>query len=356
MNKFTFHLVGLPHTNVSNEHSSCAFNQKVKKFGQMMKSLGHTVYLYSSEFFDESSCTTHITCITEEERVACLNGKHYTKASFDYSLPHWKKFNSIAIDGIKLRIQHKDIICVIGGLAHKEIADAFPNNMTVEFGIGYSGTFSKYRVFESYAWMHTIYGQQYGAQAAHGNFFDDVIPSYFDISEFPMVETKNDYFLFIGRITEDKGYRIAIEACKALNKRLIIAGSGQSPDWGEYVGEVDSVRRGELMSRAKAVFVPSTYIEPFGSVAVEAQLCGTPVICTDWGALTETVIEGVTGYRCRTLKEFVDATKSADLGELNYQTIRDWAVAHYSLEVVAEQYQDYFDRLLTLYDNGWYQL
>lgn len=350
----TFHLVALPHTNVNEEHSSCAFNQKVLKFAKMMKSLGHVVYLYSSEKTD-APFDHHYICITEEERIACLEGKHYTKASFDYTKPHWKRFNGEAIRQMKEVIKPQDFICVIGGLAHKEIADAFPQNMTVEFGIGYSGTFAKYRVFESYAWMHTLYGAQQGAQGSAGIWFDEVIPSYFDVDEFPFEEEKDDYYLFIGRLVPDKGFSIAQEVCEKMGKRLILAGPGEHTGYGEFVGEVNPKERGKLMSKAKAVFVPSTYLEPFGSVAAEAQLCGTPVISTDWGAFTETVLDGTTGYRCRSFKEFCDAVESIENEELDHQEIRDWATSHYSMPVVAGLYEDYFLRLLTLWDKGWYQ-
>lgn len=352
----TFHVVALPHTNVTAEHSSCAFNQKVLKFCRMMKMRGHKVMLYSSEKFEEGICDGHVTCITEEERIACLEGKHYTEASFDYTRPHWKSFNAKAIAGIGRSIQPQDFICVIGGLAHKEIADAFPNNMTVEFGIGYSGTFAPYRVFESYAWMHTVYGQQQGAQNAHGIWFDEVIPSYFDLDDFPSIPSaKQDYYLFLGRLTGDKGYTIAREVCEKLGKRLILAGP-KGPDYqegyGEYVGEADVVKRGNLMANAQAVFVPSLYIEPFGSVAVEAQLCGTAVICTDWGAFTETVIEGVTGFHCRTFKQFLEATEKVK--NLDPYEIQRHAQDTYSLESVSLMYEEYFYRLMTLWGKGWY--
>lgn len=107
------------------------------------------------------------------------------------------------------------------------------------------------------------------------------------------------------------------------------------------------------MGKAKAVFVPTIYIEPFGSVAVEAQLCGTPVITSDWGAFTETNHHGVTGYRCRTFQQFVDATVLAP--KLNTKVIRKVA-EKYSLDNVAKQYDDYFKRLLTLWADGWYNL
>lgn len=347
-----FHLVALPHTDVSTEHSACAFNQKVLKFAAMMTGLGHEVFLYSSEK-SEAIVTEHIVCITEEERVACLNGKHYTEASFDYSLPHWQKFNNTVIEGIEKRRMPQDFICVIGGLAHKQIADAFPDMQTVEFGIGYGGVFSPYKVFESYAWMHTVYGAlARDPNQADGNYFDEVIPNYFDVSEFPFSDTKDDYYLYIGRLTDRKGWRVAQEVCEKLGKTLVVAGPGEFDGYGEYVGVVDSKTRGELMSKARAVFVPTQYIEPFGSVHIEAMLCGTPVITTDWGAFTETVENGVNGFRCRSFQDYLDAARKVEV--LNPKAIAIDAQLKYAMPVIAKRYEKYFEKLLTLWGDGWY--
>lgn len=351
-----FHLVALPHTNVSEEHTACAFNQKVLKFAKMMMSLGHEVYLYSSEVATPD-VTEHIVCITEKERIACLNGKHYTDASFDYNLPHWRKFNGKVIEGIKARRKPQDFICVIGGLAHKEIADALPDMQTVEFGIGYGGVFAPYKVFESYAWMHTVYGAltRGNPNAADGGFYDGVIPSYFETYKFPIAEKTSDYYLYIGRLTDRKGWKIAQDVCESLGQRLIVAGPGDFEGYGEYVGVVDEKTRGELMSSARAVFVPTIYVEPFGSVHIEANLCGTPVITTDWGVFTETVENGVNGYRCRTLQEFIDAALDVDKWSLDKRSkIQEVAQHLYGMENVRHEYDKYFRKLLTLWGDGWY--
>ena len=56
--------------------------------------------------------------------------------------------------------------------------------MVVEYGIGYNGTFAKYRVFESYAHMHKIWGAQ-GGFDPDGKFYDVVIPNYFEPGRLP---------------------------------------------------------------------------------------------------------------------------------------------------------------------------
>ena len=347
-----FHLVSLPHTHTTDAFSACAFTEKVRKFSIMMTRLGHEVFLYAGAQ-NEAPCTEHIACISEDDRRKAVGKSHYCMASFDASLPHWLTFNGNAIREIGKRIQQQDFICVIGGTSHQPIAMAFPHHMTVEFGIGYPGTFAKYRVFESYAWMHTVYGAQAGnPAAADGVWFDDVIPGYFEVERFPFSAEKDDYYFFIGRLIERKGYSIAVETCKRPGARLLIAGQGTPPEYGEYLGVIGPEERGRIMSRARAVFVPTTYIEPFGNVAVEAQGCGTPVISTDWGAMTETVEHGKTGFRCRMLSEFVEAATKVD--QLDYAYIRERAQRLYSLETIAERYDRYFRRLLTLWDRGWY--
>jgi glycosyltransferase involved in cell wall biosynthesis len=348
-----FHVTALPHTQTTEEYLSCAYTAKVINFCRMMMGLGHEVFLYSGEQND-APCTEHVVCVRERDRAAHVGDLHFTSASFDYNLPFWRNANALAAEQIRIRSEPQDFICVIGGYAQKQIADALPALMTVEFGVGYGGTFTQKRVFESYAWMHLVYGAQ-SMNRPHdidGNWWDTVIPGYLDPAMFPFEEEKDDYFLFIGRLVDRKGFRIAADVCFDLGARLVVAGQGEPPLGCEYAGIVGPKERGILMSKAKAVFVPTQYIEPFGNVNVEAQACGTPVITTDWGAFTETVVQGVTGYRCRTFGEFKAAAQN--VGNLDPKTIRDRAVSLYSMDTIAKMYEEYFTRLLLLWGDGWY--
>ena len=348
-----FHVINLPHTQTTKEFINCAYTEKVRRFCNMMKSLGHTVYLYAGDQ-NEADADELITCITEEERLESLNGKHFTEGSFDSSLPHWQKFNGKVIAEMSKRIEQKDFICIIGGHAQKPVADFFPNHISVEYGIGYSGTFAKYRVFESYAWMHSMYGGWKDPTSANGNFFDTVINGYLEPEMFPFQPKKENYYLYVGRMIDRKGVDIASEVCQELGVKLIMAGPGNEiPSYGEYIGPIGPEERAKLMGGAIATFAPTKYIEPFGNVVIEAQACGTPTITTDWGAFTETNINGLTGYRCRTFDEFCRAAE--DVKSLDYKAIHERAVKLYSVDTIKYEYDKYFRRLLSIWDKGWYQ-
>jgi len=368
MDKFVFHVVGLPHTQTTKEYVPCAYTEKVRKFCNMMKSLGHTVYLYASEE-NEAACDELVTCITKKEQREMLGNNNWKKDFFnivwDENLPYWMTMNHRAVLEISKRVGKKDFICLIGGSCQKPIADAFPAHQVVEFGVGYIGIFAKHRVFESYSWMHNVYGMHKIENIVN---YDAVIPNYFEVDDFPFSAKKEDYFLFIGRMISRKGAHIAAEVCGMQGQKLIMAGQGIKEikddgtivsdelqikgDHVKHVGTVNVKQRGELMSKAKAVFVLTQYIGPFEGVQIEANLCGTPVITTDNGCFTENVIDGLNGFRTRTLGEIIHAMKNVD--KLDPYKIREFAIRNFSTERVQYQYQAYFESLHQLWDKGWY--
>lgn len=350
-----FHVIGMAHTQATKEYSSCAYTQKVRNFCKMMHERGHEVFLYAGEECDVE-VTEHLVCITEKERAAACKG-HYLNVEHKADAPHWVTFNGRACGHLASRARKGDFLCIIFGYAQKLIHHAYPILKCVEYGVGYHHTFAEHRVFESYAWMHSIYAAEKGTDR-DGVWFDDVIHGYLNPLDFPMgkpLNERKDYLLYMGRIINRKGVQIAAQVAKAAGKHLIVCGTGDDPPHGcQYLGEVGFERRAELMGNCRAVIAPTVYLEPFGNVAIEAQACGTPVITTDWGAFTETVIEGVTGFRCRVLQEFVDAVEAA--AWLDHNQIRYRAIERFSIDVIGDKYERYFQRLSTLWGKGWDQL
>jgi glycosyltransferase involved in cell wall biosynthesis len=360
-----FHCLSLPHTQTTKEYIACAYTMKAKRFCDMMTSLGHQVFLYASEEND-AKCDELITIAPKSDQLRWFGTQDRQKffnITWNRNDEHWVVTNRRAVEEINRRIQPKDFICVIGGNCQQDVAEAFPNHLVVEYGIGYSGVFADFKVFESYAHMHFIYGRM---DDDNGKFYDAVIPNYFDPDEFTFSAEKDDYYVFLGRFTQRKGPEIAVEATRRLGKKLIMAGQGArqegstvysdegwsvSGDHIEHIGHVNVEQRAKLLSRAKATFMPTTYLEPFGGVSIESLFSGTPVIATDFGVFTETIPHGLAGYRFRTLGE---ATRyAAEAENLDPYAIRDYA-NKFSMNTVKYKYRDYFYQLMTLWEDGFY--
>ena len=358
-----FHILGLPHTVTSKEYNACAYTQKVYKFGKMMTARGHEVIHYGHEESD-LPCTEHVTVITNDDLKIAYGNYDWRKNFFKFDINDhaYQTFYANAIREVGKRKQKNDFILPFWGAGVRPVCDAHPDIITVEPGIGYAGGhWARFKIFESYAIYHAYYGLE-SVGTCKQDWYDTVIPNYFDPEDFTFNDKKDDYFLFLGRVYEGKGVNIAVQATEAIGAKLIIAGQNslkqmgytETPAHVTELGYADVETRRKLMANAKAAFVASLYTEPFGGVQVECLFSGTPTITTNWGSFTENNIHGVTGYRCTTFEHFTWAAKN--IGNIKPQACRDFALNNFSLDVVAQKYEEYFQSVLNVYNgNGWYE-
>jgi glycosyltransferase involved in cell wall biosynthesis len=87
---------------------------------------------------------------------------------------------------------------------------------------------------------------------------------------------------------------------------------------------------------------------------VENLLSGTPTITSDWGSFTENNLHGITGFRCRTMGDYVDAVKAIEVGAINPYYCYRWG-KNFTLDRVAPMYEKYFADVMDVYTgDGWY--
>ncbi len=181
------------------------------------------------------------------------------------------------------------------------------------------------------------------------------IPNPIDLRSWTLQEQKDDYLLWIGRMTEVKGPHRAIAAAAAAGAPLILAGviqPGQQAFFdreiaphidGErvrFVGEVGGASKHDLFAHARALLMPIRWDEPFGMVMVEALACGTPVIAFPEGAARELVIHGRTGFLVA--DEATMGSAVADLATISPASCRAWVAEHCDVEVVSRAYEQVY--------------
>ena len=127
-----------------------------------------------------------------------------------------------------------------------------------------------------------------------------VKPNFVDFS-LPTVSPRCG-FLFVGRLSVEKGVSVLVTAVKQLNDVVVrVAGSGPEAGQLENIAglQVLGALSGDAvrfeMGQSKVLVLPSIWYENFPRTLVEAFACGLPVIASRIGALAELVEDGITG-------------------------------------------------------------
>lgn len=179
------------------------------------------------------------------------------------------------------------------------------------------------------------------------------------LEDFPFEADKDDYLLFAGRLSPEKGPAEAIEVARKAGRRLLIAGmiepqykeyyetkvsphiDGQQV---EYLGLLSQRDLAPYYRKAAAVLFMISWCEPCSMVGIETQASGTPIIGTRFGYLPELIRDGETGFLVDTTDEAAAAVDR--LGDLSPAACRKNVEERFSVPVMARGYDAVYRSLV----------
>jgi glycosyltransferase involved in cell wall biosynthesis len=142
----------------------------------------------------------------------------------------------------------------------------------------------------------------------------EVIHPPIDVNRFRSSKEQEDYYLVLARLIPYKRLDLAIDACSALGRRLMVIGDG--PDQGrlmaragptvKFLNRVSDAEVEHYAARCRALIFPGE--EDFGMAPLEIAAAGRPTIAYRAGGAVETIVDGVTGV-------FFDRQDASSLGE-----------------------------------------
>ncbi|HEY8533578.1 MAG TPA: glycosyltransferase family 4 protein [Micromonospora sp.] len=179
------------------------------------------------------------------------------------------------------------------------------------------------------------------------------------VDTFPFRRDKGDYALFLGRFHPQKAPHLALEAAHAAGLPLVLAGKCAEPVEKEYferevrprltdsdhvygVADADAKRR--LLAEARCLLFPIQWEEPFGMVMIEAMACGTPVVALRGGAVSEVVVDGVTGYVCDKPEQLPEAISRLD--RIDPEACRKRVEQYFDVAELGAGYEAVYQRVL----------
>lgn len=171
------------------------------------------------------------------------------------------------------------------------------------------------------------------------------------------IQTKREnHFLFIGRLSKEKGIDTLLEAFKKTNYQLRIAGEGPMKNQVleaqiesqniNYLGSISKEKVIEELKRTQALVFPSICYETFGMTIIESFSCSTPVIASRIGAPKTLIKENKNGLYFEPgnseelklkIEEFIlkSETEKKEMQETAYKT--------FELKYTKEKQMEYFD-------------
>lgn len=200
------------------------------------------------------------------------------------------------------------------------------------------------------------------AQAAGnpGLRYAGVVHNGIDPDAYRWQDDKEDFLVFLGRCSPEKGPEVAVEVAKRAGLPLVMIVKRSQPEemryWDQEVAprlrgdeqlffDVPHEVKVDLLGRARATLFPIQWSEPFGLVMIESMACGTPVVATPLGAAPEIIVDGTTGFLATGVDEMVAALEHLD--DISPADCREHVVENFSAGAMVTKTERVLERAAT---------
>jgi UDP-glucose:tetrahydrobiopterin glucosyltransferase len=187
---------------------------------------------------------------------------------------------------------------------------------------------------------------------------DAVLPPYPATRFIRWSGTAGQGAVFAGRLSPEKGAAEAIDIARAAALPIDVYGDVYDERYGRdqidtrrswpgvtLHGGVDRASLWEAVARAAVLLYPTRWDEPFGLAAAEAQACGTPVVAFRRGALSEVIMDGVTGFLVPPDDLQAAAEAVSKVAGLSRPACREHAEGQLDLELSLDAHEHLYRRL-----------
>lgn len=180
----------------------------------------------------------------------------------------------------------------------------------------------------------------------------NVVPNFINHELPSRLPEKEDYYVYIGRLSEEKGLHTLLQVAESLPYELHIVGDGplkgMLPNCSSHVQFLGFKNWNQLVpiaQKAKFLVVPSEWYEVFGLSNIEAQCLGTPVLGADIGGIPETIDVPSCGmlFEAGNKIDLEDKIKLMFERSFNYKRIADVARERFSAD-------NYYKEIIKIYE------